>query len=280
MKSPIIYYGGKTSMLPNILPIIPKHDIYTEVFFGGGAVYWAKQPAKNETINDRLDYVINFYTQLKTNFSQLSKLIQASLVSRSMHNKALLILRNGTMFSELDRAWAFWYCSNFSYGNKIGGGLKYSNEQSMVVPRVMESKKNDFTKNLVERIENTVIENKDALVVLDSRNHKDAFHFIDPPYPGADMGHYKGYTFSDLENLLNVCEKLKGKFILCNYQSELLDEYVLKNKWISTMHTFRNKGMRKNNREKFEHLVMNFTPSGNLNLFQPYQEQFNDNTEK
>jgi phospholipid/cholesterol/gamma-HCH transport system ATP-binding protein len=90
-------------MLPHILPIIPKHDIYTEVFFGGGAVYWAKQPAKNETINDRLDYVINFYTQLKTNFSQLSKLIQGSLVSRSMHSKALLILKNGALFSELSK---------------------------------------------------------------------------------------------------------------------------------------------------------------------------------
>lgn len=52
MKTPISYYGGKQSMLKDILPRIPEHRIYTEVFFGGGAVYWAKQPVEVEVIND------------------------------------------------------------------------------------------------------------------------------------------------------------------------------------------------------------------------------------
>jgi hypothetical protein len=30
MKSPIIYYGGKTSMLPIIIPMIPVHKVYTK----------------------------------------------------------------------------------------------------------------------------------------------------------------------------------------------------------------------------------------------------------
>ncbi len=36
-KTPISYYGGKQNMLKHILPIIPKHEIYVEAFFGGGA---------------------------------------------------------------------------------------------------------------------------------------------------------------------------------------------------------------------------------------------------
>ena len=41
-RTPISYYGGKQTMLPHILPLIPEHAIYTEAFFGGGAVFWAK----------------------------------------------------------------------------------------------------------------------------------------------------------------------------------------------------------------------------------------------
>lgn len=48
MKSPIIYYGGKTSMIPHILPLIPEHEVYTETFFGGGAIFWAKPKVPNE----------------------------------------------------------------------------------------------------------------------------------------------------------------------------------------------------------------------------------------
>ena len=38
-KTPISYYGGKINMLKHILPLIPDHNIYTEAFFGGGAVF-------------------------------------------------------------------------------------------------------------------------------------------------------------------------------------------------------------------------------------------------
>ena len=59
-RTPISYYGGKQTMLPHILPLIPEHQIYVEPFFGGGAVFWAKQPAKAEIINDFNANVVNF----------------------------------------------------------------------------------------------------------------------------------------------------------------------------------------------------------------------------
>ena len=258
MKSPIIYYGGITSMLPVILPMIPEHKVYTEVFFGGGAVFFAKRPVKNETINDQLDLVVNFYRQLKNNFPKLNKLIQQTLFSRVDHDRALMIIRNKSKYTALDKAWAFWMCSNYSYGNKIGGGIKYSNDQSVLPPHILKINKIQFTKALVHRIELTHIEKRDAIQVLTSRNVDKAFHYIDPPYPGSDQGHYKGYTFDDLENLLQWCETCKGKFLLSNYTSPLLAKYIKRNKWYSSSHTFNNKGMRKHDRQKHEVLIWNY----------------------
>lgn len=34
MKTPISYYGGKQSMLGEILPRMPQHRIYVEPYFG------------------------------------------------------------------------------------------------------------------------------------------------------------------------------------------------------------------------------------------------------
>src|SRR4051794_39494559 len=102
-------------MIQNILPLIPDHDVYTEVFFGGGAIFFAKKKAKNETINDRLDLVVNFYQQVKLNFKGLKSLIDATCFSRSLFEKGRFILQNREMFEPVQVAWAFWLISNFSH---------------------------------------------------------------------------------------------------------------------------------------------------------------------
>jgi DNA adenine methylase len=79
-KTPISYYGGKQNMLQHILPLIPPHKLYCEPFFGGGAVYFAKMPSQIEVINDKNDFVINFYRCLKLRFDELKAEVEASLI--------------------------------------------------------------------------------------------------------------------------------------------------------------------------------------------------------
>lgn len=260
MKTPVIYYGGKTSMLTNILPLIPDHEVYTEVFFGGGSVFWAKNKAFNETINDKLDIVINFYQQLKCNYIKLKEQIDATCYSETHHKKSLFIIKNKEMFDGCSLAWAFWFSCNFSYGNKIGGGLKFSNDESLLPPQVLNNRKRDFTERLVSRIEHAHIENRDAIEVLKTRNVKKAFHYIDPPYFNADQGHYQGFKINDMQLLLEQCEKIKGKFILSNYNSKLLEAFIKKNDWWKREYTCKMRGMRKNDKNKIEVLVANFRP--------------------
>lgn len=264
MKSPIIYYGGKTSMLQEILPIIPSHDVYTEVFFGGGAVFFSKKKAKNETINDRLDIVITFYQQVKRNFKALKSLIDATCYSRSLFEKALFIIRNKEMFEPVQLAWSFWLVSNFSHSNKIGGGFKYSNDKSMCPAQVMKNMKKEFTDRLIDRIEDANIECREAIDVLKKRDCIKAFHYLDPPYPNADQGHYKGYSFDEFQKLLDQCELLRGNFMLSNYNSEMLDGYVQRNGWWKKEFHIKNEGVRKNGKKKVEVLVCNYVPVGHV----------------
>jgi len=99
-KTPITYYGGK------LIPRIPEHRIYTESFFGGGAVYFAKPPAEAEIINDTNSLAITFYEVLKTDFNTLKAKIEATLFSRAAYSVALTIFRMPHLFNKLQQAWA------------------------------------------------------------------------------------------------------------------------------------------------------------------------------
>lgn len=71
MRTPITYYGGKTTMLKHILPLIPPHKLYTEAFCGGAAVLFAKRPADAEVINDINMEITNFYWIAKAYYPDL-----------------------------------------------------------------------------------------------------------------------------------------------------------------------------------------------------------------
>ncbi len=267
MKPPVSYYGGKQSIIRDILPLIPEHEVYTETFFGGGTVFFAKKPAFNETINDKLDIVVNFYQVLKLHYPKLKKLITSSLISKTLHTRAQHLINGKIKGNKIEKAWAFWYACNFSHSNKLDGGVKYSNVQSIVPPMALKRKKELFTEYLVSRIENAHIENRDALWILNSRNTNPAFHYLDPPYPGADQGHYKGYSFEDLDELLHwSATECKGKFLLSNFNSLLLDSYIKSYGWHKKEIIKNLAKPRKTGERKIEVLVWNYNI--NPTLFQ------------
>lgn len=228
LRTPISYYGGKQSILNEILPRIPAHRIYTEVFFGGGAVFWAKQPAEVEVINDLNTEVVNFYKQAKSNFLELKKLIDVSLHSRDIYADAMHIYKRPHLFSELYRAWAFWVATNQGFSTMIGNWGYTNNNKS---PLKNANKRIAFDEKICKRLDTVQIECNDAIKILKARNKEDAFHYIDPPYIEVHQGHYAGYLRSDFEDLLKTCEQIKGKFLLSTYPTDILAEYTKKNGW-------------------------------------------------
>lgn len=71
----------------------------------------------------------------------------------------------------------------------------------------------------------------DALYIVKSRDHEDAFSYCDPPYFNSDCGHYDGYSQQDFENLLQSLSEIKGKFLLSSYPSPVLQAYAKKHNW-------------------------------------------------
>lgn len=72
MKPMLKYRGGKSKELKYYLNHIEneKFDRYFEPFFGGGATYFALEP-EQAVINDINSKLVNFYLDVKNNFTQL-----------------------------------------------------------------------------------------------------------------------------------------------------------------------------------------------------------------
>ncbi|MDO5106585.1 DNA adenine methylase [Capnocytophaga sp.] len=227
-RTPISYYGGKQTMLPHIIPLIPEHQIYVEPFFGGGAVFWAKQPAKSEIINDFNANVVNFYNVLKSDFEALKALVNKTIVSREAYKSALVMYHSPFLFSPVQRAWAFWYATNAGFSNQIQN-CRFDRKGKNAIGLI--NKVLQFSEDYAERLQHVQIENNDACAVIASHDSENSFIYCDPPYVGARQGHYGGYTQEHFNELLNALSKVKGKFLLSSYQNDELLKYVEQFGW-------------------------------------------------
>lgn len=215
-------------MTKHILPLIPDHKIYTETFFGGGAVFFSKAPSESEIINDTNIMVTNFFEICKTDFDALKQKIEATLFSRATYTVALTMYRMPHLFSKLQQAWAFYVATNMGFGCRIGswGFDKYGKRVKAFL-----NKKIQFDSEIIKRLERAQIENYDACRVIELYDTLDAFHYIDPPYIDSNQGHYNGYTREDFIRLLQCLSKIKGKFLLSSYPSDLLNLYSKEFGW-------------------------------------------------
>lgn len=205
MKTPITYYGGKQQLANVIIDMIPKHRIYCEPFFGGGAVFFAKRPSFLEVINDKNDLLITFYKQCIDNFNELQHRIQSTLCSESEFNKAKRIYNNPKHQRKIDIAWSVWVCTNMAMMGTPRGVWKRCNGTGGSHTGVtIDNDRKKFTADIKTRLQHIQISCHEALDVIKERDTQDTFFYLDPPYLNCDQKHYSGYGKEDLSGRLNL----------------------------------------------------------------------------
>ncbi|MDD2661777.1 Dam family site-specific DNA-(adenine-N6)-methyltransferase [Rhodoferax sp.] len=185
--------GGKTQLLKEILPKIPKkYGRYIEPFFGGGAVFFAVNPT-NGIIADSNPELINLYRSVANDvngvIAQLQELkntedvfyaVRAQDVSKlsDVEVAARTIFLNRTCFNGLyrvNKAGQF----NVPFG-------RYKN------PKILDEMS---LKAASEILRNTTIVCGDYKTVLNNNAQPGDFIFLDPPYlPVSAFADFKRYT--------------------------------------------------------------------------------------
>lgn len=223
-KPILSYYGGKQKMASKIVAMMPRHMMYVEPFFGGGAVLFRKGLPEvgdwsyyHEVINDRSELLINFYRVFQSNFSELYHRILYTPHSEAVYKRSSDMLKDPEKYSDLELAWAYYVNLSQSFSHILFGGWRRTRKTpTRNEGQTWHNQKRRLISSF-ERLQYVTISCTDALKVIEQRDSEDAFFYLDPPYPGTDCGHYGGYTLKDLQSLVDRLATIKGRFILSNY---------------------------------------------------------------
>lgn len=257
-KTCIKYWGGKQQLVPKLLELIPTHFTYCEPFFGGGALFFAKDLSQNEVINDLNDNMINFYKILKRRFKELFDEVELTLYSEFQHKQAVQLWKNGMSDDEIKRAWAVFVLSHQSFSGILGSSWAFSRSKNEAVR--WDNVKKSFDERYSKRLERTQIFCRDALNVINLADDVNTFFFVDPPYINTDLGHYNGYQEKDFKCLLKLLSIVKGKFLLTSFPSQILSQFTNQNKWVTLNNEMHRSAGNVKGATKTEVFTLNYPP--------------------
>lgn len=258
--------GGKTQMLKEIIPRVPKkYKKYIEPFIGGGALFFNLEHSKS-IIADSNPELINVYKQLATNCDQIIERLQMYKNTEEMYYEvrakdwlecdpieaaARMIYLNKTCFNGLYRL-----NKKGKFNTPFG---RYKN------PTICNP---DKLRAGAKVLKNTTIICGDYLKVLETYATEGDFIFLDPPYmPISEYSDFKRYTKEqfyeqDQINLAQQVHKLyeKGCYVLLTNSNHPLIHELYKDFKIDIIQTKRSIN-RKGNGRTGEDIIVTAYPN-------------------
>jgi DNA adenine methylase len=216
LKPPIAWYGGKSKLVKKILPLIPKHNSYIEVFSGSAAVMLAKDVSQREIINDRHTGIVNFYRVIRDpeTFSRFQYLVNLTPVSRD----EFVFCKNTWKICEdpVEKAYRWFIVIRQSYGS-LGGAFDGSSVGSYLaaIDRLLQ---------IHQRLRSVEIENLDFRKLIAKYDRPEAFFYLDPPYvlsTRTKKAYDHEMTDKDHEELVDILLGLKGNAMLSGYNNPI-----------------------------------------------------------
>lgn len=257
MNSPISWVGGKTRLRKHIIPLIPEHICYVEVFGGSGAVLFGKEPSKVEVYNDKLDLLVNLFNIFKTKPDDFLKELDLTLVSRTIYNQFKVNYYQLDKFSDVKKAVIVYYLLKAGYGSSLpnmggaGFGIRTESPSRLNLNNVERDIRNTY-----ERLKRVFIENLDFEDLINRYDKEHTVFYCDPPYIESREYIIK-FDISDHERLAKKLNAIKGKFILSLNNHKLAYELYSDKNIFEVKHNY---SMRKtkHNKNCKELIITNF----------------------
>lgn len=217
--------GGKQRLLKHILPLIPEHALYCEVFFGGGAVFLAKDESDLEVINDIDGDLISFYRQVKFHLDPV--LDEMDLVMNSRREFKDYLEQPG--LTEIQRA-ARWFIRNKLSFGAMGKHFGTS-KKTASVSFGSRAQRMLGIRALNRRFDRVCIEELPWEKCIETYDSDAAFFFLDPPYLDAGGSAYAGWSELDLTRFCQKLPTLQGKWLFtfqdCEQVRDLMSGYEI-----------------------------------------------------
>lgn len=222
MRPPVPYYGGKQTIAPAIVDLMPEHSIYVEPYAGSLAVLLAKHPVKREIVNDLDGELVTFWRVLRDRPDELAYACEFTPHARAEHAAAF-----EPTTDELETARRVWVRLTQGRAATLRGtGWKQSLRSSSSMPRMLHGYRSRLLP-VAERMRGVTLECRPALEVIDAYDREGVVMYVDPPYLGATgraIG-YKAEMTGDREHveLLERLNRCKAFIVLSGYAHPLYE---------------------------------------------------------
>lgn len=231
INSPFRYAGGKFYARKLIKENIPKHAHYIEPFAGGASIFFAKNKADTNWLNDIDSDLINCLRVIRDYPDKLIEKLKNEKATKERHTYYKKEFEPKT---NLDRAVRWFYINRTSYSGIMnmqncywGYGDKYS------------MRPENWPRNILRtsaKLQNVKLTSFDFEKVI-KKAPDNSFLFIDPPYFNADQEKFYVHSFKkdDHFRLSNILKDHSNrlKFLLTYDDSPEIRKLYY---WANAMH--------------------------------------------
>lgn len=228
----IKWAGGKTRLLPHLLPHFPEaFNSYHEPFLGGGAAFFAAAARRTGSahLSDLSDELVNAWQVVREHGGRLARELKPYLESDS--EEFYYSLRPLQPEDPVDRACRFLYLNQTSWNGlwRVNRWGEFNVPWGQRPFRGFSAEALDSYSALLQNVDVSLLDFREAL----SRARKGDFVYLDPPYlPLSDTSKFFLYTEKrfrapDLRELAVACEDLSSRgvrWILSNRDTPLVRE--------------------------------------------------------
>lgn len=210
MSKPILpWMGGKRRLAKQILPLFKPHTTYVEPFCGGAALFFMKEPAKVEVINDVNGELVNLYRVVKHHLDEFLRQFRWALVSRQEYlwqQKA-----NPETLTDIQRAARFFYLQKLAFGGKVVG--QSFGTAATSPPRLNLLRLEEDLSDAHLRLSRTTIEKLDWQECIRRYDRAATLFYLDPPYWGT-AGYGVDFGMDQYEQMAKLAEETKGQVVI------------------------------------------------------------------
>ena len=185
------------------------HTCYVEEFTGGGSMFFLRQPAEVEVLNDVNIELMNLYRVVKNHLEEFIRQFKFALSSRQLFE-----WHKGTppeVLTDIQRAARFLYLQKLSFGSKVSSqtfGISPSSPPRFNILRLEE----DLSQAHL-RLARVWIENLPWEQCLKRYDRDYTLHFMDPPYYETE-GYGVPFELEEYGKIAEAMRTMKGGAIL------------------------------------------------------------------
>ncbi len=256
MKSFLAYMGGKSLLAKKIIPRIPEHKCYVEVFAGAAWLLFEKNEDASdvEIINDINLDLVTLYRVVKHHLEEFIRYFKWILVARDEFQR--FFKEAPETLTDIQRAVRFYYLLKLGYAARIKSpsfSIATTSKPRLNLLRIEEE-----LSAVHLRLTRVYIENKPYADVISRFDKPDTFYYIDPPYYGCEDYYGKDIFFrEDFLKLREVLSDISGKFMMSiNDVAEIRD--LFKGYNIESVQTSYSAGGANHKKRVNELLIMNY----------------------